>query len=566
MVERPIGNKKVVDLSSRRAVRSEPAFGASVGRGNEHEYAANEQILGIISKIIVDESLPFYVATLDGTVMHINEHYTRLDSVLADITLAPGASNTVGQYRVPSLKPVIEDVLASNMTVRAEELLEVNGRERIFLGRHSPIRNERKEIIAVAGTYEDVTAQVRGIEEANKTQARFQDFARASSDWFFECDDEMRIRTLSERFTAIVGQPASLFLGSKFEQFGLLAENLDGRFDGPRAIRGRKPFREQLFVINEPSGGELKFHLSAVPVFDRQTGDFSGYRGVGMDVTSRYVQAEEAAGIRSNLEGLLAELTRKNMALDVASEQATSALRAKNEFLAAMSHELRTPLNAIIGFAEAFEHQTFGSLDGSYMGYAKDIRKSGQHLLGLINDILDVAVIESGGLSLQVDELSLEATISKAVKMTAKSAEQKGINIDALQVASEVYVKADDRRLTQILVNLLSNAVKFTPENGSIGIKVEQPAGDSHIDIIVWDSGIGISTEQQKHIFEKFHQVTEHIYSRAQEGTGLGLHISRELARKMDGDITVNSMEGTGSKFKVSVPISDGQETDDSFI
>jgi signal transduction histidine kinase len=285
-----------------------------------------------------------------------------------------------------------------------------------------------------------------------------------------------------------------------------------------------------------------------------------------MDVTSRYEQAEEAASIRSNLEGLLAELTRKNMALDVASEQATSALRAKNEFLAAMSHELRTPLNAIIGFAEAFEAQTFGGLDGAYIGYAKDIRKSGQHLLGLINDILDVAVIESGGLSLQIDELDLQAMVDKAAHMNADSARKKGINVDALEVETDLHIRADDRRFTQILVNLLSNAIKFTPEGGSIGIKVEQPKGDDVVALTVWDTGIGISEEQQAHIFDKFHQVTEHIYSRTQEGTGLGLHISRELARKMDGDITVASTEGQGSQFTVTIPLSDGTAADGSFI
>jgi PAS domain S-box-containing protein len=566
MVEKPMKDRKIVELAARRGGKAEAAFGASIQRDGDHSFAANEQALGILANILVDESLPFYVASLDGTVVHLNDHYLKLDDNLADISLAPGASDTVGQYRVPSLKPVIDDVLASDTTVRAEEILTIDGRDRIFLGRHSPVRNERKEIIAIAGTYEDVTAQVRGIEEANRTQARFQDFARASSDWFFECDQDMRIRTLSERFTAIVGQPASLFLGSKFEQFGRLEENLDGRMDGPRAIRTRKPFREQLFVISEPSGAELKFHLSAVPVFDRQSGDFKGYRGVGMEVTNRYEQAREAAAIRANLEGLLAELTRKNMALDVASGQATSALRAKNEFLAAMSHELRTPLNAIIGFAEAFEHQTFGSLDNSYIGYAEDIRKSGQHLLGLINDILDVAVIESGGLSLQVDELALEDQIIKAVHMNTDAARKKGVNIDGLTVETNLYIRADDRRFTQILVNLLSNAVKFTPEGGSIGIAVEQPKGDEIVEVTVWDTGIGISPEQQASVFEKFHQVTDHIYSRSQEGTGLGLHISRELARKMDGDIGVTSIEGQGSRFTVTIPLSDGSDDDGSFI
>ncbi|MCK0070952.1 PAS domain-containing sensor histidine kinase [Kordiimonas laminariae] len=563
MAEKPFHDQKIVDLANHRADPADGAFGASITRGQEHTLAANEQVMDLLSHILVDESLPFYVTALDGTVLQVNDFYKKLDEALRDVSLAPGQVEHVGKYAVPSLKPVVEDVLASDTTVRSEEVVHINGRERVFLGRHSPIRNERKEIIAVAGTYEDVTVQVRGIEEANKTQARFQDFARASSDWFFECDDNMRIRSLSDRFTAIVGQPASLFVGSKFEQFGRLGENLDGRIDGPKAIQSRKPFREQLFIINEPNGSELKFHLSAVPVFDRTTGDFSGYRGVGMDVTSRYEQVEEARGIRENLESLLAELTRKNMALDIASEQATSALRAKNEFLAAMSHELRTPLNAIIGFAEAFEQQTFGKLDEAYIGYAKDIRKSGQHLLGLINDILDVAVIESGGLSLKIDDLSLDVLIEKAVHMNMEAARQKGLNIDALEVVTEAVVRADDRRLTQILVNLLSNAVKFTKEGGSIGISLSEDSVKKQVDITVWDTGIGISASNLAHVFEKFHQVKDHIYSRSQEGTGLGLHISRELARKMGGDLTVVSVEGEGSRFTVTVPLADGVSADD---
>ncbi len=563
-LDNQLDDQKIVDLAGRRGGDvAEGAFGASIQRAPARQMAANEQVLGLVARIIMDESLPFYVCSLDGTVMHVNDHYRTLDKALGDITLAPGEAQLAGRFAVPSLKPVIDDVLASDTTVRAEEIVRISGHERIFLGRHTPVRNERGDIVAVAGTYEDVTAQVRGIEEANRTQSRFQDFARASSDWFFECDADMRIRSLSDRFTAIVGQPASLFIGSKFEQFGRFEENLDGRMDGVQGIRSRKPFREQLFVISDPSGEELKFHLSAVPVFDRQSGDFRGYRGVGMDVSTRYKQAAEADHIRKNLETLLKELTRKNLALDEATVQATSALRAKNEFLAAMSHELRTPLNAIIGFAEAFERETFGDLDKAYLSYATDIRKSGQHLLGLINDILDVAVIESGGLSLSIDELSLEQVFTKAVQMNKDAAAKKGLDISALSVESEAYIRADDRRTTQIFVNLLSNAIKFTPEGGRIGADIAVNKAADTVTLTVWDTGIGISEEHQEHVFEKFHQVTEHIYSRKQEGTGLGLHISRELARRMGGDITLYSVEGEGSRFTVTLPLATGAASDD---
>ena len=558
-LENQLEDGNVVDLAMRRTGDgTDSAFGATIRREAAKSYAANEQVMGLVARIIVDESLPFYVCTLDGTVMHVNDHYRVLDKALADVCLAPGEAALAGRFQVPSLKPVIDDVLASDTTARAEEIVRINGHERIFLGRHSPVRNERGDVVAIAGTYEDVTAQVRGIEEANRTQSRFQDFARASSDWFFECDADMRIRSLSDRFTAIVGQPASLFIGSRFEQFGRFEENLEGRLEGANSIKARKPFREQLFVIAEPSGGELKFHLSAVPVFDRQSGDFRGYRGVGMDVTVRYKQAAEADHIRHNLETLLKELTRKNLALDEATAQATSALRAKNEFLAAMSHELRTPLNAIIGFAEAFEHQTFGGLDTAYLSYATDIRKSGQHLLGLINDILDVAVIESGGLSLSTDDLSLEQVFAKAVQMNKDAAVKKQLDVSGLTVQTDACIRADDRRTTQIFVNLLSNAIKFTPEGGSIGADVTVYEEEGKIALTVWDTGIGISDSQMEHVFEKFHQVTEHIYSRSQEGTGLGLHISRELARKMGGDLTLESVEGEGSRFTVALPVATG--------
>lgn len=566
MVKRLIEDRKVVDLYVRREkqVPMMDAFGATIERAADHSVPANEQILGLLSNILVDESLPFYVAALDGTVMHTNKHYNNLDGSLGEMTLAPGAADCVSQFRVPSLKPVIDDVLASNTTVRSEEIVSIKDRDRVFLGRHIPIRNERQEIIAVAGTYEDVTIQIRGIEEANRTQAQFQDFARASSDWFFECDSDLRICSLSDRFTAIVGQPASLFIGSRFEQFGRFEKNLENRLDGPRALTSKKPFREQLFVVSDPSGAELKFHLSGVPVFDRNSGSFEGFRGVGMDVTSLYAQADERQAAKDNLESLFAELTRNNIALDVATEQAKSALRAKNEFLAAMSHELRTPLNAIIGFAEAFQQETFGKLDDTYIEYSKDIGTSGKHLLGLINDILDVAVIEGGGLSLQLDQIDVEQLVAKAVNMNIEAAKFKNLKTSALAVSTNLSVLADDRRATQILVNLLSNAIKFTPEGGEIGIEMIKLG--ENISLTVWDTGVGISKEQQARIFEKFHQVTEHIYSRRQEGTGLGLHISRELARRMNGELSVESVEGQGSRFTVTLPVATHANVDGSFI
>ncbi|RMB04888.1 sensor histidine kinase [Eilatimonas milleporae] len=540
-------------------------FGASIRRADLSDLPANEQLPGLVDRLIFDDSLPVYLAALDGTIIHLNEAYRTLDTALGDFALAPGPVTAAGGVRVPSLRPLIEDVLATARTVRAEEKVMVAGRERIFMGRHIPVTNDMDEIIAVAGYYEDVTSQVRSLEEAGRSQTRFQDFARASSDWFFELDGALRIKTLSERFTAIVGQPASLFLRSRFEQFGEFSGDAAESGQGLAAMTMRKPFRNQLFTVASAGGEPLKFHLSGVPVFDRASGDFQGYRGVGMDVTERYRQDDEALQVRQNLETALAELTRKNLALDEATEQARTALRAKSEFLAAMSHELRTPLNAIIGFADTFESQTFGPLHGTYLEYAQDIGRSGRHLLGLINDILDVAVIESGGLSLKLDELPIADIVRKATHMIADSAHKKGLTTDGFDPESDVLIKADDRRVTQIFVNLLSNAIKFTPEGGSVGIQVDADEAGGMARMTVWDTGVGIKPADQGRVFEKFHQVTDHIYSRRQEGTGLGLHISRELARRMGGDITLDSTPDKGSRFTVTLPLADGT-ADTDFI
>ncbi|WP_025895979.1 sensor histidine kinase [Kordiimonas gwangyangensis] len=147
--------------------------------------------------------------------------------------------------------------------------------------------------------------------------------------------------------------------------------------------------------------------------------------------------------------------------------------------------------------------------------------------------------------------------------MNKDAAIKKSLDIVALAVESDAFIKADDRRTTQIFVNLLSNAIKFTPEGGKIGADIAVNTSANNVAIAVWDTGIGISEEHIEHVFEKFHQVTEHIYSRKQEGTGLGLHISRELARKMGGDITLVSVEGEGSRFTVTLPLATGTVSDD---
>jgi two-component system, NtrC family, sensor kinase len=235
------------------------------------------------------------------------------------------------------------------------------------------------------------------------------------------------------------------------------------------------------------------------------------------------------------------------------SRQLEAASRHKSEFLANMSHELRTPLNAVIGFSEVLIQRMFGALNAKQDEYLKDIYASGQHLLSLINDILDLSKIEAGRMELAPAPFHLPTALENAVTLVKERAGRHGI---ALQVDLDPRlgeVVGDERKVKQVLLNLLSNAVKFTPEGGRISLKASRMDGTA--EIAVTDTGIGIAPEDQAAIFEEFRQVG-HDETRKQEGTGLGLTLAKKFVELHGGRIWVESEPGRGSTFTFTLPVS----------
>ena len=196
----------------------------------------------------------------------------------------------------------------------------------------------------------------------------------------------------------------------------------------------------------------------------------------------------------------------------------------------------------------------FGDLNERYAGYAEDIVSAGRHLLALINDVLDVSVIDSGKLSMMIDVVDLSDLVRKALNLVIVRAKKKSIDTDAVRLDDAVLIKADSIRAMQVLVNLLSNAVKFTDEGGKVGIEVNTKK-PGVVAVTVWDTGIGIDPSKHDAVFEKFRRIDENVFARKEEGTGLGLHISRQLARQMGGDLTFTSKFGEGSRFTVTFPV-----------
>jgi signal transduction histidine kinase len=255
---------------------------------------------------------------------------------------------------------------------------------------------------------------------------------------------------------------------------------------------------------------------------------------------------------RDELGALAAHLNRVSTELGQLNQQLAAANRHKSEFLANMSHELRTPLNAVIGFSEVLQERMFGELNDKQAEYVQDILISGRHLLSLINDILDLSKVEAGRMELELAPFHLPSALEGVLILLRERATRHGVTL-GLKVDERLgdFV-ADERKVRQAVLNLLSNAVKFTPEGGRV--EVRAVLEDAVVRISVTDTGAGIAPEDQVKIFEAFSQVGTDK-ARKQEGTGLGLTLTRRFVELHGGEISVESALGRGSTFAFTLPV-----------
>lgn len=311
----------------------------------------------------------------------------------------------------------------------------------------------------------------------------------------------------------------------------------------PLAISGSLIYGGMLVFLPLMEGGLVYNALSALALF------YALY----MFNLSRHIHVtvRDMLLLRYDKNDLIAALATSKMESDRALERAENANRAKSEFLANMSHELRTPLNAIIGFSEMMHSGAFAAKAEEY---SKLINDSGHHLLALINDILDLAKIEAGRMTLHENDIDTAALVKDCVALMMSRAQAGRVTLHADLPSDCPKLLADERALKQILLNLLSNAVKFTPQDGRVSVGVRlQP--DGALAIAVVDDGMGIAASDQDRVFENFGQ-GRHDVTTAEKGTGLGLPIVKGLVEAHGGRITLQSAAGEGTRVTITMPAS----------
>ena len=389
------------------------------------------------------------------------------------------------------------------------------------------LRDRSGTLLGFGKVTRDLTERRAAEEAIRESEQRFRMLIDSVQDYgIFMLDPEGNVSSWNEGAERINGYTTAEILG---KHFSIFYPDEDLAWNKPAyelEVAGRDgKFEDEGWRVRK-DGSRFWANVIITAVRDDR-GELVGFSKVTRDLTERRAAQERAI-----------EDTRR-------VAEAEAANRAKSEFLASMSHELRTPLNAIGGYADLLLLGVAGSLDPATREYLDRIRRSQQHLLGIINDLLNFSRLEAGRVAFEMQPMSLGEAIRRVLPMIEPQADQRGLHV-AVGAGRDEYANADPAKVEQILVNLLSNAVKFTESGGTITITQFQDGDWSGVR--VHDTGIGIPQNKLEAIFEPFVQVGRTLNS-AHEGTGLGLSISRELARAMGGDLTVESTRGTGSTF-----------------
>ena len=476
-----------------------------------------------------------------------------------DDYLSCGDVNQMIHPQDGDLNTIAETIASSNANVIDHTFRLRNGAgEWVWVrARAEIVFDEQRQSPHLVGIAVDITDQKALAERSATADLRLRDAIETVSEAFVLWDADNQLVMCNSKFQRLHNLPIEAVApGLPYHAVMSLAT--------PLLVRAQVPLGER------PQAGARTYEARLadgrwLQINERRTKD-GGYVSVGTDITTLKRHEEQLLESERRLMATVADLRKSRQTLEVQAAQlsdlaqryleqkaeAESANRAKSEFLANMSHELRTPLNAIIGFSELMEHETFGALGNDrYVEYCTHIRKSGENLLSVISDVLDMSRIEAGRLRLERESLELETMISASIEELREAANAKGIALSAEPMNQQSF-SGDREQLHKVLTSLLRNAVKYTPEGGLVTVRTRMM--NDTINIYVEDTGAGISPEALARIGKPFEQIDTPLEN-GMRGSGLGLAIARSLVELHGGTLRIRSTVGAGTIVRIQLPV-----------
>ena len=412
------------------------------------------------------------------------------------------------------------------------------------------VRQPGDQGLHLIGIAVDVTEQKSLVEKTAAADLRLRDAIETIPEAFVLWDADNRLVMCNSNFQDLHTLPdEAIVAGASYESVVSQGREPVVR----RTVSGNGPTKPGARTFEAQLDDGRWLHIS-----ERRTKD-GGYVSVGTDITNIKAHEEKLVDSEKRLIATVADLRAsqqraEELAGKYAAEKtrAEEANQAKSKFLANMSHELRTPLNAIIGFSEIMQSGMFGPLGAEkYEEYCSDIHTSGQYLLDVINDILDMSKIEAGRMRLDFEDLAVDGLLAESIRVVSARASEKKLAVTS-RIAPDLALRADRRALKQIVLNLLSNAVKFTPAGGRVAVRGRST--DKCFVLSIADTGIGIGADALARLGRPFEQVESHI-SKTHQGSGLGLAIAKSLAELHGGRMRIRSTPGRGTIVTVRLPL-----------